>query len=196
LRAIDATPVSNDPTITTLFGPRKSASAIPELSAGNAWTDFGRFLGRALVFLSMLLLFLSGYLGFAHYWIQTYWTRSEATVLSGEFRQFSSGSTSSLGSGTSSKSYFYHCTVSYTAEGATRQSELDSPASPHRIDAQAWAGSWSQGQHISIQYEPSNPSKIRLTDNPSELTAVGSLRVAFYFFVPGVLLILNRGHKK
>jgi hypothetical protein len=196
LRAIDAARVSNDPAITTLFSPRESASAIPELAAGSAWTDFGRFLGRALVFLSLLLLLLSGYLAFAHYWIQTHWTKSEATVLSGEFRQFSSGSTSSLGSGTSSKSYFYHCTVSYPAEGATRQSGLDSPASPHRIEAQAWAGSWSQGQHIAIRYQPSNPSKIRLADNPSELTAMGLLRVAFYFFVPGGLLILNRGQKK
>jgi hypothetical protein len=188
--------VSNDPAITTFVGTRKSARAIPELSAGSAWADFGRFLGRALVLLSMLLLLLSGYLAFAHYWIQTHWTKSEATVLSGEFRQFSSGSTSSLGSGTSSKSYFYHCTVSYPAEGETRQSELDSPAAPYRIDAQAWAGSWSQGQHIAIRYKPSNPSKIRLADNPSELTARGSLRVAFYFFVPGVVLILTSSSER
>jgi hypothetical protein len=75
--------------------------------------------------------------------------------------------------------------------GETRQSELDSPASAYSIDAQAWAGSWSRGRHIAILYKPSDPSKIRLADNSAELTAMGSLRVAFYFLVPGMLLILT-----
>ena len=192
LRAIDATPVSNDPAITTLFGPRKSASVGPAPSAGSALRDFGRFLGRALVAFSLLLFLLSGYLAFAHYWIQTQWTKSEATVLSGELRQFSSGSTSGAGSaGHSSKSYFFHCTVFYSAAGETRQSQLDSPPSPYRLDAQVWAASWSPGQHIAIRYKPSNPTKIRLVDNPAELTAMCSLRVALYFLIPGMLLILT-----
>jgi hypothetical protein len=139
----------------------------------------------------MLLFLLSGYLAFTHYWIQTRWTKSEATALSGEIRQFSSGSTSSKGSGTSSKSYFFHCTVTYPVAGEIRQSQLDSPPSPYRMDAQVWAASWSPGQHIAILYKPSNPSKIRLVDNPAELTAMGSLRVALYFFIPGTLLILT-----
>jgi hypothetical protein len=58
------------------------------------------------------------------------------------------------------------------------------------MDAQVWAASWSPGQHIAILYQPSNPSKIRLVDN-AELTAIGSLRVALYFFIPGTLLILT-----
>ena len=53
----------------------------------------------------------------------------------------------------------------------------------------SWLPSWSPGQHIAIRYMPSNPSKIRLADNPAEVTAMGSLRVAFYFCVPGLLLI-------
>jgi hypothetical protein len=138
----------------------------------------------------MLLFLLCGYVAFAHYWIQTRWTKSEATVLRGEFREHSSGSTSSRGSGMHSKSYFYHCTVSYPVAGETRQSQLDSPGSAYPLDAQAWAGSWSQG-HIAIRYLPSNPSKIRLSDNPAEVTAMGALRLAFYFLVPGMLLILK-----
>lgn len=153
--------------------------------------NFGEFLGRALVFFSVLIFLWSGYVAFAHYWIQTRWTKAEATVLSGEIRQISSGSTSRPGQGgTSSKSYFFHCTVSYPVEGETRQSELDSPGSGYRIDAQVWAATWSRGQHVAILYKPSNPSKVRLADNPAEVTAIGSLRVAFYFFVPGGLLIL------
>jgi hypothetical protein len=164
----------------------------PELSAGSAWTDFRRFLGRVLLFCSMLLFLLSGYLAFAHYWIQTRWTRSQATVLSGELRQLSTASTSTRRTGdTFSKSYFFHCTVSYPVADETRQSELDSPASPYRMDAQVWAATWSRGQHIAILYKSSNPDKIRLADNPAELTAMGSLRVAFYFLVPGMLLILT-----
>jgi hypothetical protein len=190
LRAIDATPVGNDSAITTIFGPRKSAPITPHPSAGSALRNFGRFLGRALVAFSLLLFLLSGYLAFAHYWIQTRWTKSEATALSGEIRQFSSGSTSTKGSGTSSPSYFFHCTVTYPVAGEIRQSQLDSPPSSYRMDAQVWAASWSQGQHIAILYEPSNPSKIRLVDNPAELTAMGSLRVALYFFISGTQLIL------
>jgi hypothetical protein len=149
-------------------------------------------VGRALVFLSMLLFLLSGYLAFAHYWVRTQWRKSEATVLSGEIRQRSSGSTSgSRAAGTSSNLYFFHCTVTYPVEGGIRQSELDSAGSPYSIDARVWGGSWSPGQHIAILYKPSNPSKIRLVDNPAEVTAIGSLRVAFYFFLPGMLLILT-----
>jgi hypothetical protein len=184
--------VSNDPTITIQCGPRKSDWATPETSAGNAWANFGRFLGRALLFFAVLLLLLSGYLSFAHNWIQRQWAKSDATVLSGEVRERSSGSTSTLRSGGRfSNSHFFHCTVSYPVESETRQSELDSPASPHRMDAQVWASTWSPGQHIAILYNPSNPSEIRLADNPSEVTAMGSLRVAFYFLVPGILLILT-----
>jgi hypothetical protein len=183
--------MSNQPAIMTLFRPRRSANVPSDSSAATVFRNFGRFLGRALVFFSMLIFLLSGYVAFAHYWIQTRWAKAEATVLSGELRQMSSGSTSRHGfGGTSSKSYFVHCTVSYPVEGETRQSELDSPGSGYRIDAQVWAANRSPGQHIAIRYMPSNPSKIRLADNPAEITAMGSLRVAFYFLVPGALLIL------
>ena len=185
------TQVSSDPAIPTLFGPRKPARLTPEPPAGSAWRNLGRLLGRTLVFLSMPLFLLSGYLAFAHYWIQTQWTKSEATVLSGELRQRSSGSTSRRGGGAKfSTAYFFHCTVLYPVAGETRQSELDSPGSPYRMDAQVWAASWAPGQNIAILYKASNPSKIRLIDNPTEATAVGSLREALYFFLPGMLLIL------
>jgi hypothetical protein len=191
LATIDAIPVSHEPSITTLFGPRKSAQETPQPSAGSALRNFGRFVGRALVFFSMLPFLLGGYLAFAHYWIQTQWTKSEATVLSGELRQFSSGSTSRNGSAShSSSSYFFHCTVSYSVAGETRQSQLDSPGSPYRMDAQVWATNWSPGRHVAIRYEDSNPSKIRQDDNPSEITAMDSLRVAFYLLLPGMLLML------
>jgi hypothetical protein len=148
-------------------------------------------MGRAVVFFSMFLLLLSGYLAFAHYWIQTRWTKSEATVLNGELRQRSSGSMSlPRSAGTSSNVYFFRCTVSYLVAGETRQSQLDSPGSTYRMDAQVWAASWSQGRHIAVLYQPSNPSEIRLLDDPAELTAMSSLRAAFYIGIPGMLLIL------
>jgi len=142
----------------------------------------------ALVAFSMLLFLLSGYLAFNRYWIRTRWTKAEATALSGEIRQLS---TSRIGSGTSSKSYFFHCTVRYPVAGEIRQSQLDSPPSPYRMDAQMWAAGWSPDRHIAIVYKPSNPSEIRLVDNPAELTAMGSLRMALYLFIPGTLLILT-----
>jgi len=145
------------------------------------------------MFFSMLFLLLSGYLAFAHYWIHTQWTQSEATVLSREFRQRSSGSTTSThGSvGTSSKEYFFRCAVSYRVAGETRESQLDSPGSTYRMDAEAWAAHLSPGQRVAIFYKPSDPSKIRLVDNPAEATASGSLKVALYLFVPGMLFILT-----
>lgn len=182
--------MSHQPEITTLFPSRKSPEN-PQPSAARDLRDFGRFLGRALIFFSALIFLLAGYLAFNHYWFKAHWTKSEATALSGEIRQFSSGSTSANGSaGHSSTSYFFHCTVSYSVAGETRQAELDSPTSSYQLDAQVWGASWSPGRHIDIRYEDSNPSKIRLDDNPSEITAMGSLRFAFYFLVPGILLIL------
>ena len=148
---------------------------------------FGRFLGRVLLFFSMFFFLSTGYLAFAHYWILTHWTKAEATVLSGELRQLSSGSRKSG----SSRSYFFHCTVSYPVADETRQSQLDSPASPYRLDAQVWAARLSPGQHIAILYKSSDQADIRLLDNPAEATAVGSLRVALYFFAPGILLVLT-----
>ena len=153
---IETIQMSHQPLVTTLLASRKSAGTTGQPSARSTLTNFGRFVGHALVFFSLLLFLLSAYLAFAHYWIQTQWTKSEATVLSGEFRQFSSGSTMLTGSaGHSSSSYFFHCTVSYSAAGEARQSQLDSPGSPNRLDAQIWAASWSPGQHIDIRYENS-----------------------------------------
>ena len=60
--------MSHDPTITALFDPRTSARVTPEPCADDTFRNFGRFLGRALVLLSMLVFFLTGYLAFAHYW--------------------------------------------------------------------------------------------------------------------------------
>lgn len=145
-------------------------------------------MGRALLFFSILPFLLSGYLAFNDYWFQTRWTKSEATVLTGEIRQLSTGPDSY---GHSSTSYFFHCTVSYSAAGETLQSQLDSPASPYLLDTQVWAGTWSPGQHIEVRYEDSNPSKIRIEHNPSAITTLGSLRFAFYFLVPGILLTLT-----
>lgn len=189
---MNATPVSNDSAITTLFGPRRSPQVTPAPSAGSQWRSFARFLGCALVFFSMLPLLSSGYVVFAHYWIQTQWTESDATALGGEIRRLSTGPTTrSHGSSGSSHSYLFHCRVSYPVDVETLQSELDSPPSPYRIDAQVWAGTWSPGQHIAIRYQASNPTKIRMADNPAEITAAGSLRVALYFLIPGMLLILT-----
>jgi hypothetical protein len=189
--------MSRDSAVTTLSGPQESASTMPSSSAGRAWKDFARFLGRALVSFSILLFLLSGYVAFAQHWIQTQWTKSEATVLSGEIRQRSSGSTSRPGSaGTSSKLYYFHCVVSYPIAGETRQSELNSPASAHRIDAQVWGSTWSPRQRVAVLYKPSNPQEIRMAYNPAEITATGTLRVAFYILAPGLLLIwLSRSNR-
>ncbi len=179
--------MSNHFTVTSLFSPRESAKARLGVapSTESALRMFGRFLGRVLLFFSIFFFLFSGYLAFAHYWILTHWTKAEATVLSGEFRQLSTGSRT-VGS---SKSYFFHCTVSYPVADETRQSQLDSPASPYRLDAQIWATRLSPGQHIAILYKSSDQADIRLLDNPSEATALGSLRVGLYFFLPGILLV-------
>lgn len=186
-RPTDATPVSHDPAITTVFDAQESMPATPERST----RDFARFLGRTLVFVSILLFLLSGYVAFADYWIQTQWTKAEATVLSGEIRQSSSGSTNRPGTaGSYSKMYYFYCVVSYPVAGEIRQSDLNSPASAYRIDAQGWASKWSPNQHISILYKSSDLGRIRLAYNPTEITATGTLRVAFCFLAPGILLIL------
>ena len=178
--------------IAPSFRPRTSSGA----SAGNAPSEtqlrqFSRFLGRVLVALSILCFALSGYLGFADYWFLTHWTRAEATALGGEIRQGSSasGGASRGQGGSSSNSYYFHCTVSYMAAGTTLQSQLDSPASAYRVDAQVWGASLAPGQKVDILYQSANPSRIRLANNPAEITLTGSIEAAFLFLVPGLLLV-------
>lgn len=69
--------------------------------------------------------------------------------------------------------------------GKTLPSQLDSPASPDRIDAQA---SLSPGQSVNILYESANPSRIRLANSPAEVTLAGSIKAALLFLIPGLLL--------
>jgi len=162
------------------------------LSPGTQLRTFSRFVGRVLVLLSILCFALGGYLGFAHYWLLTHWTKADATVLNGELRQGSSGSTARLGSGAveSSSVYFFHCTVSYSVAGETLHSELDSPVSAHRIDAEVWGAQMSPGRTIDILYKSSNPQRIRLANNPAEITLFGTIKGAFCFLVTGLLLRL------
>ena len=134
---------------------------------------------------------LTGYLGFTHYWILAHYTKAEARVLSSELRQWSE-LTSRPGSVPQvSHTFTVHCTVSYLVAGKTLQSELDSPPSSYRIDAQAWGGELSPGRTIDILYESSNPHRIRLANNPAEVTVVGSIKAAFYLLVPGLLLVFT-----
>ena len=179
--------------IVPLFRPRRSRGAM----AGNASSEtqlrqFSRFLGRVLVGLSILCFALSSYLGFADYWFLTHWTRAEGTALNGgEIRQRSlaSGGTSRGQGGNSSNSYYFHCTVSYMAAGAALQSQLDSPSSAYRIDAQVWGASLAAGQKVDILYQSANPSRIRLANNPAEIKLTGSLEAAFLFLASGLLLV-------
>jgi len=165
---------------TLIWASATDASPATQLRA------FSRFLGRVLVCFSILCFTLSGYLGFVHHWLFTHWTKAEAIVLNGEMQQLSSGSSGTgrlLGS--SSKSFFFHCTVSYTVGGKSLRSQLNSPYSPYRIDAQT---SLSPGQSVEILYESGNPSHIRLANNPFEITVTGSIKAALLFLLPGLLL--------
>jgi hypothetical protein len=71
------------------------------------------------------------------------------------------------------------------------QTQLDSSGSNYRINIEVWAAPSSRGQRIAIVYKPSDPSIIYLADNPSEITAIGPLRVALYLFLPGMFLVLK-----
>jgi len=180
----------------SLIAPSFRARTSSRASAGNPSSEtqlrqFSRFLGRMLVGLSILCFALSGYLGLAHYWFLTHWTRAKGTALNGEIRQrsFGSGGTSRGQGGSSSNSYYFHCTVSYMAAGTTLQSQLDSPSSAYRIDAQVWGASLAPGQKVDILYQSANPSRIRLAKNPAEITLTGSIEAAFMFLAPGLLLV-------
>jgi hypothetical protein len=178
----------------TSFGEQMSTESGAErpLSPEAQLRSFSRFLGRVLIFLSILCFALSGYLGFAHYWLLTHWTKADGTVLTREFRQVSSASTARPGSAAvgSSNTYFFHCTISYSVAGETLHSELDSPASSHRIDAEAWGAQMSPGRSIDILYKSSNPSRIRLADNPTEVTLIGTIKVTVCFLITGLILVL------
>lgn len=183
--------MSDQSLITLSFRPRTSNGAMAERSRYESdLRSFSRFLGRVLVCLSIFCFILGGYIGFAHYWFLTRWTKAEGTVLSGEIRQGSSGARSTSGGqgGSSSNSYFFDCTVSYMAAGKTLQSQLDSPSSAHRIDAQVWGASLAPGQRVDILYKTTNPNRIRLANNPAEVRVTGVTEAAFLFLVSWLLL--------
>lgn len=177
-----------DQSLITLFSrtPTSNWASAEHASPATQLRNFSRFLGRVLVCVSILCFTLSGYLRFANYWFVTHWTKAEAIVLKGEIQQHSSPSSGTRGLGGSSKYFFFHCTVSYTVGGKTLQAQLNSPDSPYRIDAQA---SLSPGQSVAILYESANPSRIRLANNPAEITVTGSLKAALLFLLPGLLLV-------
>jgi hypothetical protein len=172
----------------TTFRPRTPGQGPAEdASPESGLRQFLRFLGRVLVFVSVLCFALSAYLGFAQYWILTHWTKAEASVLSGEIRQGSSGPQGQ--SSRSSNLFFFHCTVSYPVAGQTLQSQLDSPASTHRIDAQVWGTVLSPDHSVDILYQSSDPHRVRLANNPDEITSIGSIKAALCCLAPGLLLV-------
>lgn len=58
----------------------------------------------------------------------------------------------------------------------------------HMIDAQAWGGSLAPGRSVDILYKSANPSRIRLANNPTEITLMGPVKAALLFLIPGLLL--------
>lgn len=159
-------------------------------NAANPCKTSARFFGGILLLFGTMSLLLAGYLAFAQYWIRRHSTEVDATVLSGELRQRSTASTRTTSStGTSNSSYYFHCVVTYRAEGRDWQSQLDSPASPHMLDEKVWAARLSPGQVIGIRYKTADPARIRLADNPAALTAAGAARTTCYLLIPGIVLL-------
>ena len=48
----------------------------------------------------------------------------------------------------------------------------------------------SPGRSIDILYKSSNPSRIRLANNPAEVTLIGTIKATFCCLVTGLLLVL------
>jgi hypothetical protein len=155
--------------------------------AENSWRQFWRLGADALLLFSLFFFLVGGYLAFAHYWVLTRWTKTEATVLSGTMREssFTAGS-----NGASFRMYFHQVTISYPVAGDTRQAELDSPSSRYPLDAAVWAARWSSGQRIAIFYKNSDPARVLLADNPAEATPWGALKWALCLFAPGLSIRL------
>jgi hypothetical protein len=183
--------VTSKSLIATSFYPPTLSAARAENAQGPEaqLKNFLRFAGRVLVFVSLLCFMLGGYLGFAHWWILTHWTKAEGTVLRGEIRQGSSGARNALGR--SSNLYFFHCTVSYKVAGKTLESELDSPSSASRIDAQVWGGLLSPSRAIDILYDSSNPSRIRLANNPAEVALIELMKGALFLLISGLVFLVT-----
>jgi hypothetical protein len=155
-----------------------------------------RFFGVSLLLFAGLSMLLTGYLAFTEFWILHHSTKVEATVLSGESRQRSFALTSAASAASTSSSYYFHCIVAYRAEGRDWQSPLDSPGSPHKFEREVWASTLSPGSSVAIRYYTADPARIRLADNPVEITAAEAFRATCYLLVPGVLLVmLSRRNK-
>jgi len=142
--------------------------------------------------LGTFFLLLSGYLGFAQYWLQTQWIKTNAEVLSRQDYDQRSVQATRLSRG-ATMFYGVRYTVSFPANGETRHSQLDfGPAFPSKLDAQIWAAHFQPGQQIPILYRPSDPARIRFAgDYPSSYaTASATLNLAVWLLGLGFLAIL------
>lgn len=184
--------MAHESELTTLFGPEPSLktpdpgpSAVPAVIAL-------RFFGTLLILFGTFFLLLSGYLGFAQYWLQTQWIKTDAEVLSRQDYEERSVRVVKVNRGTT-MFYGVRCTVSFPANGETRHSQLDfGPAFPSKLNAQIWEAHFQPGQQIPILYKASDPARIRFAgDYPSSYaTASGTFKLAAWLLVPGLLAIV------
>ena len=180
--------MSNEPLITTLF-PQKTGERY-DLAQKPSLEMFRRNLGRSLAFFATLSLLLSVLLEGNHLLLVTTWTRVEATVISGKIYRKQSRCGGQAINTVPCDEYSFRCTVSYRVAQSVREGQLDSPRFYYEIDALKWADRFPTGRQLPIVYKPSDPSDIRLVDEPPPfLNALTMVKVAFWLFIPGLLLI-------
>lgn len=150
----------------------------------------------------------------------TLWTRTDATVLDGKIQITRNVCSAGLHSGQRMHSvpecdyYIFRFGVSYFVEGAARQSNIDSPLFEHKREAEIWASQFAPGRQLAIIYDPLQADRVRRADDPPPSqyavgpsigyyplgfggpmivydSAIGPLKVALCFFVPGIVLLLS-----
>ncbi len=184
--------MAHESELTTLFGPEPSLKTLDPGPSAVPSVVALRFFGVLLILSGTFFLLLSGYLVFAQYWLQTQWIKTDAKVLSRQDYDQRSVQAARLSRG-ATIFYGVRCSVSFPANGEIRHSQLDfGPAFPSKLDAQIWAGHCQPGQQIPVLYKPSDPARIRFAgDYPSSYaTAAGTLKLAAWLLVPGLLAIM------
>jgi hypothetical protein len=153
---------------------------------------FLRALGFALVFLGIILLGASVWMGYRPYRIMKTWPAVDAEVVHTEMYSRTTRSLGShLGMGTIYGAAFI---FRYVANGQPCVSQADiGYRTSSQKEMAKWVREFAEGTHHTIRYDPADPFRISLAAGfsaPSFAPALAFLRWAPILGVVGVLLLL------
>jgi len=148
--------------------------------------------GYATVFVAILLVLLSLWVGYDQYSLLSSWGRTEAEIENGEV--YSDVLRNDTGTQTRPSPVFgFRCVVRFQASGGVYESQADigykKSVKTEMID---WYLRFPAGGHTAIAYDPANPDRVKLVEDfwTAYAAPLASLRYVAWLFLFGLPLVL------